>query len=143
MAAPILSEQETRELASAQPNTAFAYMMHGGSGAADPNRVSLFHIDVPAVRDSSTKDVYDFCADPARFLQHTTSGVDGAPPWRTMGEWALVATPPDVLKARRKAKKDQTLQVISLKPGIEGLKRIFAYNKRGVSEWAYPDRCEA
>ena len=60
MAAPILSEQETRELASAQPNTAFAYMMHGGSGAADPNRVSLFHIDVPAVRDSSTKDVYDF-----------------------------------------------------------------------------------
>ena len=34
MAAPILSEQETRELASAQPNTAFAYMMHGGSGAS-------------------------------------------------------------------------------------------------------------
>jgi hypothetical protein len=36
--APILSEQETRELAAAQPMSAFAYVMQGGSGAADANR---------------------------------------------------------------------------------------------------------
>jgi hypothetical protein len=141
---PPMSVEAVREKIKADPTSAFGYMMRGGSGEGGGG-AKLCILNKPDARSDSNGDIYDFCAEPDKFLQlreaasvgDGEAGSSSAPlqPPLVMGEWTVVKVPPP------EAKKDKGCTKIALKPSISALKKV--YESRKVREsakpgWEYP-----